>query len=187
MSNNAFTDAAFEPRVSGNRSLSGRLPNLELKRGTAMVTTGYGEKGERIFATADPSRGNGRIDGFLTRDVRIVDNGDRPATGGNPATSDELLYNFGMERPFTAGQMGAVEEIKRYEVEGEDHTWSYGTGALAANTAVGSKISFKEGKAYLAQEDDLVQYVVEAQLEPKQEANEYRLALVQVGGGYATA
>ena len=72
----------------------------------------------------------------------------------------------GVEAPFTAGQECTLEKAKEIEAEGSAYLVLSGTGALAANTAVGTNLSFNSGYLGITQTGQTPNYVLTAQLTP---------------------
>jgi hypothetical protein len=154
-------------------TLQGILPAAALPVGTALVVTSVdADTGERTFAVA-----NLKADGFLVRESVVPADG----TNGNPRTDTQILYNQGLEVPFTAGRHGTIEWGCEIEAEGTDLLLTSGTGALASNTAEGTVCSFKGGKFYEAQTGDLGQFRVVAQMTPIT-AGQVRIKFAEIEG-----
>lgn len=94
--------------------------------------------------------------GFVTRDV----------TTDGPALADHV-YPGRLELPFKAGQEVAIEQADEIEAEGGTYLVTSGTGAISGSTAVGSKLSFKDGKLRVKQSADDAYFMLEAQLTPE--------------------
>lgn len=148
--------ALFEIRQSmAGKTVSGTLPNAAYPRGKAMMISDVSDAGARTLVLAE-----GKCDGFLTRDVR---------TGTVPRTSDELLFpNSSLETPFLAQKEGTLEDADEFEAEGSDFLKTgAGTGQITGATAAGTKLSFESGVLYVAQEGDVAQYELIAQMTPE--------------------
>lgn len=72
----------------------------------------------------------------------------------------------GVESPFIAGQEITLEKAKEIELEGSDYLVLSGTGAVAANTAVGTNLSFYNGYLRQTQNGEVPNYVLTAHLTP---------------------
>jgi len=81
----------------------------------------------------------------------------------------------GVESPFVAGQEVSIQKAREIECEGSDYLVLSGTGALAGNTAVGTALSFKDGKLRQSQPDELVNYKLSANGLPPMAANALRI------------
>lgn len=96
--------------------------------------------------TTTPTKGalaNGACLGFLTRDVQ---------SGGPSVIERAGLWGPRLEQPDGFGEV-TLELAEAVECEG-DFVLTSGTGALASNTAIGTLLSFKNGKFYVAQSSD---------------------------------
>lgn len=154
-------------------TLQGILPNAAYPVGTAFkVASVDAGTGERTFALA-----SGVADGFVMRDVRVPEDG----INGNPRTDTEILYNQGLEVAFTGGRHGTLEWGSEIEAEGDDNVLSSGVGAIDTNTAVGSKLSFLNGKFRVAQTNEYAQFRLVAQMTPKTEG-ETRIKVSEIEG-----
>jgi len=107
--------------------------------------------------------------GHLLRDV--VDGG---------ATLEQEVFPTGLEFPYTTGEQASCRDARAIEAEGTDLIDDSGTGDIDENTAVGTKISFINGKLYVAQAGDVVYYTLEAQLTPQIAANTFRIRCTRV-------
>ncbi len=157
--------STFEIRRSnsGAKTISGILPAVALPVGKALMRGSVDADTEQVtFVLA-----SGRADGFLARASRVPDDG----LNGNPRTAEEQLMGFGLETPFTAGREGSLDQADVLVVEGDDYIMSSGTGAVDTNTAVETKLSFKEGRLYAAQTGDYAQFRLAKQLTPETEGN----------------
>lgn len=93
---------------------------------------------------------NGACLGFLKRDV---------VAGGPSIVERADVWPNHAELPDSQNSMVTLDPpYAAYEAEGDTYLLLSGTGALAANTALGSYIAFKNGKAYVAQSGDTAQY-----------------------------
>lgn len=149
----------FEILRSKPGTISGVLPSTAYPVGKPLMRSAIdADTGARTLALA-----SGRCDGFMTRASR------EPSEGvtGNPRTAEEQLMGFGLETPFTAGREGSIEMADELEVEGDDYIMSSGTGAVDTNTAANVKLSFTQGRFYVAQTGDFAQFRVAAQLTPE--------------------
>lgn len=170
--------SVYEPlrKNAGEQNISGRLPATGYPVGQPMmISSRAAGTGEITFALAA-----GVAHGFLTRASRTSDSG-RAADDGNPRTDTEVLFNQGLESPFLAGDFGSIEVLTALEVESDAYIMSSGTGAVDVNTSVGTKLSFKEGRFYVAQTGDLAQFEVKAQLTPET-AGQTRISIESVAG-----
>lgn len=120
-------------------------------RGTALA---FSLTDDTAFKLADDGV---NFAGFLTRDV---------ISGG--LTTSERVQGMrisdtpvALESPFKVGGEVSVELAEEIEVEGASYILTSGTGDASA-AVVGSKISFRNGKACLAQSGDVVRGVVAA-------------------------
>ncbi len=95
--------------------------------------------------------------GHLTRQVRVGGLTITDRVFG--VTSDTPV---GVEAPFTSGQEVSVEKAKEIELEGSDYLVTSGTGAIASDTAVGSPLSYYNGKLRQTQTDEVVNYRISA-------------------------
>ena len=95
--------------------------------------------------------------GHLTRFVRVGGLTLTDRVFG--VTSDTPV---GVESPFTAGQEVSVEKAKEIEAEGSAYLVQSGVRAIAANTAVGTALSFYNGLLGLTQADEQVNYRLSA-------------------------
>lgn len=148
----------FEIIQGAKVTLQGILPNAAYPVGTAFnVASVDADTGERTFALA-----SGVADGFVMRAVVV------PADGinGNPRTDTEILYNQGLEVGFTGGRQGTLEWGCEIEAEGTDHLLTSGTGTITTGTAVGTKLSFLNGKLREAQSGEYAQFRLVAQMTP---------------------
>jgi hypothetical protein len=73
---------------------------------------------------------------------------------------------FGLETPFESAKEGSIELGETVDVEGADLVKSSGTGAITTGTALETELSFDDGKFYVAQTNDIVEFKLEAQLTP---------------------
>jgi hypothetical protein len=97
--------------------------------------------------TTTPTKGAlaaGVFLGFLTRDV--VD-------GGPTAIERAGVYPGRLEQDDDFGQV-TLELADAVEAEGSDYVLTSGTGALSSGTAIGTLLSFVDGKFYVAQGSD---------------------------------
>lgn len=148
----------FEITRGAEVAIQGILPNAAYPVGTAFkVASVDADTGERTFALA-----SGVADGFVMRDVRVPSDG----INGNPRTDTEILYNQGLEVAFTGGRHGTLEWGEEVEVEGTDLILTSGTGAITTGTAVGTKLSFLNGKFRVAQSAEYAQFRLVAQMTP---------------------
>lgn len=141
-------------------NVSGVLPNAAFSMGTALkITSKDADTGENTFSLA-----TGLADGFVTRDVR-------QSTGSTDAELVNMAMGLtagdsGNEMPFTAGKSGTIEFADAIEVEGVDFILTSGTGLINGSTAADTKLSFYNGKFYVAQTNDIAQFRVVAQMTP---------------------
>lgn len=156
---------------------SGILPNVAMPRGTAlMIESRDPDTQEITWALAE-----GRYDGFVSRDVRIVTSGDRPESFGNPRTDSEILWGEGLETPFRAGDRGTIELGKSLVVEGEDYLMTSGAGAIDDETESGTLLSFENGKFCVAQEGQEASFRLTSQMSPEEEG-EVRITVEMLNG-----
>ncbi|HEY1171037.1 MAG TPA: hypothetical protein VGH19_06660 [Verrucomicrobiae bacterium] len=124
--------------------------------------------GQAVMADAtDPTKGivaSGRFEGFLTR----------PVVDGAPALSDIVFPGRG-PLPFTMGHEAQVVLADEVEMEGEDYIVESGTGALAAVSAVGKKITPYQGKWRETQSGEVPFFVVQAVLTSLDSENSFRI------------
>jgi hypothetical protein len=150
---NSPTNFEIRRQNAGIPTMSGILPDAEFPRGTAlMISSTDPDTGARTFAKADGSK----FHGFVTRDVRDLAG----------LTDEEQLMGFGLETPFESAKEGSIELGETVDVEGADLVKSSGTGAITTGTALETELSFDDGKFYVAQTNDIVEFKLEAQLTP---------------------
>ena len=91
--------------------------------------------------------------GFLFREVTATgpDVVQRTQIWGSDPMVAEL------EQPDKAGDQCTVEVLEKFEAEGPEYVLDSGTGAIDANTALGSKIAWYVGKARVLQGSELDQ------------------------------
>lgn len=166
-------------RSSPNDPISGILPTSAEAAGTVVAPVGtaykiaskatadYGyasdqDSGINTFALADGTS----LAGFVTKEVRVgAGLSDTEIAFGLPTT-----YPSGeIATPFEPGKAATVVEALDVEAESPDNVNAVvsSTGAIAANTAAGTKLSFVDGKFRVAQSGDWAQYrLVTAGLTP---------------------
>jgi hypothetical protein len=157
----------FEPRrrLGGAETISGILPAVALPVGLAlMISDRDADTGALTLAKAD-----GMADGFLTREVRAVTDGDRPTDVANPRTDTEILFGFGLESPFLAGREGSIERLEAVEVEGLEYIMTSGPNAIDDQTAEGTELSFEEGRFCVAAADQYAQFRLVKHMTPEAE------------------
>lgn len=170
--------SAYEPlrKRGGHNTLSGKLPATGYPVGQPMMISDRdAATGEMTFALA-----SGVCHGFLTRESRQSVSG-RAADDGNPRTDTEILFEQGLESPFLAGDYGSIERLEALEVEDVAYIMTSGTGAISGGTAAGTKLSFKEGRFYVAQTGDLAQYELKKQMTPET-AGKVRISVEEIPG-----
>lgn len=86
------------------------------------------------------------IAGFITRDARV----------GGPALEDMIFTR--LEGPFTSGEDASFEHAEEVEAEGEHLYSGNGGTAIAANTAIGIRCSFLDGKFVTAAAAQTAEY-----------------------------
>lgn len=92
--------------------------------------------------------------GFAKRDVVV---------GGPTILERADVWPGHAENPDSVNGMITLDPpYEAYEAEGNNYLLLSGTGALASNTAIGSYISFLNGKARVAQSGDTPQYRLSA-------------------------
>lgn len=99
--------------------------------------------------------------GVLTRDVKV--GGLTLSDRVFGVTSDDPV---GLESPFTAGQEVSLEKAQEAELEGADYLVLSGTGAISGSTAVGTSLSYLNGRLRQSQTGEIVNGVLTAQLPP---------------------
>lgn len=109
---------------------------------------------------SDPTKfslaGGKTFQGFLTRKV----------TTDGPVLADHVFPNTRAELAFKAGEEVSLEQADEADI-GAGLCVTSGTGAIATNTAVGTGLSFVNGKIYQAQAGDFTFYRLSAQLPPQ--------------------
>ena len=130
-------------------TISGVLPAATtLVVGTPlMISAKDADTGVNTFAKA-----TARYDGFLTKAART--------TPG--LSADELAFGLvtytthagEIATPFEAGKDASIERAEALELEGDDYILGSGTGAITADTAAETILSFISGKIYVAQSTD---------------------------------
>lgn len=95
--------------------------------------------------------------GFMTRQMRLTGMTLSDRVFG--VTSDVPV---GVESPFTSGQEVTAEGAVEIEAEGSDYLWLSGTGLLDTNTAVGAKLSYKDGYLRVSQAGEQVNALLTA-------------------------
>lgn len=113
---------------------------------------------------ANAALGSGDAIGVLTRDVV-----------SDLTVTERAVWPGRLELPFIVGQQGSVERLDAFEAEGTDHLVTSGTGALASNTALGTKLSVYGGKVRVAQTGDREMFRLREILTPE-EAGALRIA-----------
>jgi hypothetical protein len=149
----------FEIRRSLPGTISGTLPAATaMPIGKAlMVSAKDAATGINTFALA-----SGRCDGFVTKQVRT--------TPG--LTADEIAFNLvtytsgEVHTPYEAGKSASIELADELEVEGSDYIFGSGTGAITADTAAETVLSFTDGLFYVAQTSDWACYRLVKQMTP---------------------
>lgn len=109
--------------------------------------------------------------GFLTRDVTA-----------DGASLGDSVFPGRIETPFKSGgsvglESGAVE----VEVEGADVAMTSGSRAVSGSTAVGTLLSFQDGKVALATTNKLAYFVLAAQIPVVDSGNGFRLRIRSIG------
>ncbi|HXP62047.1 MAG TPA: hypothetical protein VN829_16240 [Dongiaceae bacterium] len=99
--------------------------------------------------------------GHLTRQVKV---GGLQITDRFFGLTSETPV--GVESPFVAGQEVTLQKAKEIEAEGSAYLVLSGTGAIAANTAVGTKLSFYNGYLRQTQANETPNYILTAILPP---------------------
>lgn len=115
----------------------------------------------------DPSKGalaSGRLEGFVTR----------PVVENAPALADIVFPGRG-PLPFTKGHEAQVVLADEVEMEGTDYIVESGTGALAAVSALGKKITPYLGKWRETQNGEVPFFQVQAVLTAVNTGNSFRL------------
>lgn len=174
----------FEPRrrVGGADTISGILPAAALPIGLAlMISDRDADTGALTFAKA-----SGHSDGFVTRESRVVSDGDRPSTVGNPRTDTEILFGQGLETPFLAGREGSIERLEALEVEGADYIMTSGVNAITDETAVDTELSFEQGRFCVAAEDQYAEFRMVKQMTPETDGA-VRIYVEMIRGGKVPA
>lgn len=109
--------------------------------------------------------------GFLTRDVTP-----------DGATLGDSVFPGRIETPFkSSGSVGLESGAVEVEVEGADVAMTSGARAVSGSTAVGTLLSFQDGKVALASSGKLAYFVVAAQITPVDSANNFRLRIRSIG------
>lgn len=122
---------------------------------------------------ADLADGDNFI-GFVTRPVS-TDGAHTPPDGSDPNLYQDMAFQDSrIEFPFKAGGNVSIEKADAVEVESPDNLLDSGTGAVSDSSPVGTKLSFVDGKFYIAQGSDIVYYTLTAQLDPE-EAGKVRI------------
>jgi hypothetical protein len=167
----------FQIRRSIGATISGVLPTTPYPIGTPLME-----------GTIDPATGastfvlaNGLSDGVMTRDSRSF-----------PGLTDtEQLTGFGQETPFLAGAEGSIEPCTKVEVECATGNSSAATGyiltdgttgSITSSTALGTRLSFKNGMWATAQSGDYGQFRLAAIMTPAISGN-LRICAIAVTGG----
>ena len=154
-------------RSSPNDPISGVLPSVAMPIGLALqFITKDADSGLNTFTYA-----NGHADGFLTKPIRVGAglSADEIAfglmtydsSGTNLAGDGEILT------PFEAGKPGTIEEALDLEVESPDNVLTSGSAAITTGTAVGTALSFEDGKFCVAQAAEMAEYRLVAQMTPE--------------------
>lgn len=112
-------------------------------RGTAAGAAGGGYQSTQDILAAVLASGNNFL-GFLTRDV--ADQG--------PSLFEVDIPTNPLALPFTAGLECTLEKADEVECESSLYIQTSGTGAITASTALGTNLSFTNGKFYVAQSGD---------------------------------
>lgn len=99
------------------------------------------------------------------------------------AEQNALLINATMgdgnfTRPYVVGSTVSGRKIMRMEAEGADVILTSGTGAVSANTAVNTELSYSAGRLRVKQGADEVAFILRAQLPAEDpDTNNFRLLL----------
>lgn len=128
-------------------------------RTPVMVTATDPVTGIKTVGLAD-----GYADGFLTREVRVIDG----------LTDEEQLMGLGAAdaTPFSINKMGAYQDAFELEVEGPRTTAAVylvgsGSGAILPTTAQDTQLSFSQGKFCVAASGNYAQFRIIGQMTPK--------------------
>ena len=108
--------------------------------------------------------------GFLERDCTVA----------GPTLADHIYPNR-LELPYKVGTEVSVIKAAAVEAEGTDFLLTSGTGALTTSTAVGTKISFRNGKFSAAQSGEIAYFTVAANNLTPYTASALRMRFEAVG------
>lgn len=112
--------------------------------------------------SGDPKKAKlatGHAIGILTRDV---------VTGGPSTIERAGVFPGRIEQPFAVDGECSLEPLPdAYEAEGPDYVLDSGTGAIDANTAIGTKLSVVDGKTRVKQSTDEPMYVLAGKPTPE--------------------
>jgi hypothetical protein len=125
------------------------------------VPRGFALGAHATDATAFDVAQHNTFIGHLTRQVKV---GGLSITDRWFGMTSETPV--GVESPFVAGQEVTIQKAKEIEAEGSDYLVLSGTGAIAADTAVGTNLSFYNGYLRQTQNEEVPNYVLTAHLAP---------------------
>lgn len=109
--------------------------------------------------------------GFVTRDVTL-----------EGATLADSVFPGRIETPFKSGSSVGIDSgALEVEVEGADIAMTSGSRAVSGSTAVGTLLSFQDGRVATATSNKLAYFQLAAQVTPVDSANTFRLRLRYIG------
>lgn len=143
--------------------------NLTAPAGAALVGTAYQESA--VGGVAELADGTKPLAGFVTRGISV----------SGPSLENDF-WPGRLENDFAASKEISLEHAEEIEAEGDDYlATSGGGGQITAGTALGTKLSFVNGK--LCVQDGGTQYpfyvLVAKDLTPETEGN-LRIRVVQL-------
>lgn len=151
-------DNNFEVRRSSSKPYESVIFASAALRGLAVSISSVDDNGQVTAVAAQQNNAN--FIGHLVRDI---------TTAGGPTTDDQL-FNKGLESPGKAGRENSVEIVDEYEAEGTDFI-EQTTNPLLVNTPLGTPISFKNGKAKIAVTGEYAFYVLAGVIAPRDSAS----------------
>jgi hypothetical protein len=147
-------NALYQVRREGRGTISGLTLSTWAKPiGTAVMITGKdADTGINTFGLAE-----GRADGFLTQAVRLLP-GMTDAEGFNASLGLTAGDDGDFQGHSVAGGAASADLPAELEVEGSDYVLGSSGSAITADTAVGTKLSFDQGRFSVAATGEFAQY-----------------------------
>jgi hypothetical protein len=141
-------DNNFEVRRKSGRPFDSVIFASAALRGLAVSISAVNATDGQITAVAAQAS-NKNFLGHLVRDITVA---------GGPTVEDQV-FNKGLESAGKAGRENSVEVVEEYEAEGSDYI-EQTTNPLLVNSALGTPVTFKDGKAKIAVAGDQAFYTL---------------------------